>query len=134
MRRGPSERDGYQYALLRVMPNVVRGETLNVGLVLYSRRHRYLRAGTHLDEARLGALGGVDVAALTAHLHGIERIAAGHEKGGRLATLPQSERFGWLVAPASTIVQPSPVHTGLSDDPEAAFAKLFAELVLTPAG
>jgi hypothetical protein len=130
---GPAERDGYVYAVLRVVPSAVRGEALNVGLVLYSRRHQFLRAGTHLDPDRLAALGGVDLDALTAHLHGIERIAAGDPVGGRLAALPQSERFGWLVAPSSTIVQASPVHTGLSDDPEASFAKLFAALVLPPA-
>ena len=118
----------FQYAIVRVVPRVERGEAVNAGVVLFCRRRRFLRARVALDEARLAALApGLDPATLRPHLEALERIAAGDPAGGPVATMEQSERFGWLVAPSSTIVQPSAVHTGLSDDPEAMLAHLFAE-------
>ena len=131
----PHERDAepFAYAILRVVPRVERGEQINAGVVLFCRRRRFLRARVALDEGRLAALApGLDPATVRPHLEALERIAAGDPAGGPVAAMEQSERFGWLVAPSSTIVQPSAVHTGLSDDPEAMLAHLFAELVAPP--
>lgn len=122
----------YQYALWRVVPRIERGEQLNAGVVVFSRRQRFLAARTHLDPARLAALDPeADVDAITANLAERAAVAAGDiAKGGAVAAMEPSERFGWLVAPSSTIIQPSAVHTGLCDDPEACLERLFRELVL----
>jgi hypothetical protein len=122
--------DQYAYAVLRVVPRVERGEQFNAGVVLFCRRRRFLAARVELDERRLAALApGVDPAAVREHLDALVRIAAGDPAGGPVAALEPSERFGWLVAPSSTIIQPSPVHTGVCDDPRAMLDRLFAELV-----
>jgi DUF3037 family protein len=124
------EPEGFAYALLRVVPHVERGEMFNAGVVLFCRRRGFLAARVALDERRLAAIApDVDPAAVRDHLDALVRIAAGDEAGGSVAALPQSERFGWLVAPSSTMVQPSPVHTGLCDDPAAMLDRLFDELV-----
>jgi Protein of unknown function (DUF3037) len=123
-------REPFQYATVRIVPRVERGELVNAGVVLFCRPLRFLGARTRLDEALLAALSpGCDPAAVRPHLAAVERIAAGDEAGGPIARLPQSERFHWLVAPSSTIVQPGPVHTGLTDDPAAELDRLFAALV-----
>ena len=123
--------DPFQYALVRVVPRVERGEALNAGVVLFCRARSYLAARTALDERVLEALApGCQAEEVRPHLRVVEAVAAGDvEAGGAVAALPQSERFHWLTAPASTIVQPSPVHTGLTDDPERELARLFAALV-----
>ena len=122
--------DPFAYAILRVVPRVERGECFNAGVVLFCRRRRYLAARVDLDERRLAALApGLDPANVRPHLEALARIAAGDPAGGAVAALEPWERFGWLVATSSTIVQPSPVHTGLSDDPAAMLDHLFAELV-----
>jgi hypothetical protein len=124
------EPDEFQYAVWRVVPDVERGESLNAGVVLFCRRRGFLAARVSLHEARLAALApGADVAAVARHLGELAAIAAGDPDAGAIARLPQSERFHWLVAPSSTVVQPSPVHTGLCDDPEAILARLFRRLV-----
>jgi Protein of unknown function (DUF3037) len=124
-------REGFAYAILRVVPRVERGEALNVGVVLFSRRHRYLAARTELDEAALAAMApDCDGGEIASHLVALERVAAGDPAGGPIASLPPSERFHWLTAPASTVVQPSAVHTGLTSDPAAELEHLFARLVL----
>ena len=120
----------FQYAIVRVVPRVERGECLNAGVVLFCRPRRFLGARVALDEARLRALApDADVDAVRGHLEAFRRIAAGEPDAGPIAALPASERFHWLVAPASTIIQCSPVHTGLSDDPEAELDRLVARLV-----
>lgn len=125
-----SGRSPFQYAALRVVPRVERGEAVNAGVVLFCRPKRFLGARTHLDEALLTALSpGCDASEVRALLATVERIAAGDPAGGPIAALPQSERFHWLVAPASTIVQSGPVHTGLTSDPQAELGRLFAKLV-----
>jgi hypothetical protein len=122
--------DQFAYAILRVVPRVERGEQLNAGVVLFCRRRRFLAAKVDLDEARLAALApDLDPAQVRAHLEALARIAAGDPAGGPVAKLDASERFGWLVAPSSTIIQPSPVHTGICDDPQAMLDRLFDELV-----
>jgi hypothetical protein len=123
-------RSPYQYAIVRVVPRVERGECLNVGVILLCRPSRFLAAQTVLDARRLAAFApGFDPATLRPHLEAIEAIARGDETAGPIARLGQAERFHWLVAPASTIIQPSPVHTGLTDDPAAELAHLVDALV-----
>jgi hypothetical protein len=123
-------REPFQYATVRIVPRIERGELVNAGVVLFCRPLRFLGARTQLDEALLAALApGCDPAEVRPHLELVERIAAGDEAGGPIARLPQSERFHWLVAPSSTMVQPGPVHTGLSEDPAGELARLFGALV-----
>ncbi len=123
----------FQYALLRVVPSLPRGEALNVGVVLYCRRLGFLGARTSLDRERLRALDPqLDLDDLARHLDGVERVAAGDSDAGPIAALDQSERFGWLSAPASSLVQPSAVHTGLCADAQQTLEHLFAQLVAPP--
>jgi hypothetical protein len=115
---------------VRVVPSVERGERLNAGVVLFCRQRGFLGARVALHEDRLAALSReTDAAAVRRHLEGIVRIAEGDPDGGPIAALSQSERFGWLSAPSSTIVQPSEVHTGLTEDPARTLDDLFEELV-----
>ena len=123
-------RSPYQYAIIRVVPRVDRGECLNAGVVLLCRSKAFIGARTQLDEGRLAALApGTDPATVRPHLDAIERIARGESDGGPMAGLSIAERFHWLVSPASTIIQPSAVHTGLTDDPESELQHLFESLV-----
>ncbi|MFM9107676.1 MAG: DUF3037 domain-containing protein [Chloroflexota bacterium] len=123
----------YAYAVLRLVPHVERGECVNAGIVLHSRPRRYLGIRTGLDEARALALDpALDLEAVRRCLRALELIAAGDPAGGRIAALPAQERFGWLTAPASTIIQPGPIHGGRGDDPAVALDALFARLVLPP--
>jgi hypothetical protein len=128
MTKSPSH--PFQYAIVRVVPRVERGELLNAGVILLCRPKRFLAARTSLDETRLRALApDADVATIRTHLAGIERIARGDQDAGPIARLSQGERFHWLVAPSSTIIQPSEVHTGLCDDPEDELEHLLLRLV-----
>jgi hypothetical protein len=124
-------RDVFQYAVVRVVPRVERGEQLNAGVILLCRSRRFIGARTALDERRLAALApDVDPASIRPHLEAIERIAAGDPSAGPIARLEPAERFHWLVSPASTMIQPSEVHTGFSEDPAAELDHLFESLVL----
>jgi hypothetical protein len=124
------DRAPFQYAIVRVIPRVERGESMNAGVILFCRTRGFLAARVALDERALAVLApGCDPAQVRPHLDALERIAAGDPDGGPLARLPASERFHWLVAPASTIVQSSPVHTGLTTDPAAELDRLFGALV-----
>jgi Protein of unknown function (DUF3037) len=126
----PVDRAPFQYAIVRVVPRVERGEFINAGVVLFCRTRGFLAARTELDEDLLRALApGCDGEGVRAQLHTLESVAAGEEAGGKVAALPPSERFHWLTAPASTIVQTSPVHTGLTTDPQAELDRLFGALV-----
>jgi Protein of unknown function (DUF3037) len=125
-----SPRDPFQYAIVRVVPRVERGEFINAGVVLFCRQRDFLAARIAFDEARLAALShAFDVAEIRSHLDAIVRIAAGEADGGPVAQLEQSERFHWLVAPSSTVIQSSPVHTGLCENPEETLARLVEKLV-----
>jgi hypothetical protein len=120
----------FQYAIVRVVPRVERGECINAGVVLFCRPRRFLAAAVRLDEERLRALApDVDLAAVRGHLEALERIAAGDPEAGPIAALPASERFHWLVAPSSTVIQCSPVHTGMTGDPERELERLVGRLV-----
>jgi hypothetical protein len=120
----------FQYAIVRVVPHGARGECLNAGVVLFCRARGFLEARVAPDEAPLRALApDEDVAAVHGHLDALARIAAGDPEAGPIAALPASERFHWLVSPSSTIIQWSPVHTGLSDDPDGELERLVDQLV-----
>jgi hypothetical protein len=120
----------FQYAIIRVVPRVERGECLNAGVILLCRPRKFLAAKVGLDRARLHALApDVDPATIEGHLAAIERIARGDADAGPIAAFGQGERFHWLVAPSSTVIQPSEVHTGLCDDPLAELEHLVDRLV-----
>jgi Protein of unknown function (DUF3037) len=123
-------RSPFSYAILRVVPRIERGERFNAGVVVFCRQLGFLGAKVALDEQRLAALAPATSAdEVLAHLEALVNVAAGDPDAGAIAELPASERFGWLVAPSSTIIQPSEVHTGLTDDPVATLEALFRELV-----
>lgn len=123
----------FEYALLRVVPRVERGEFINAGVVLYCQDARYLDARVHLDPERLGALDpNLDTETVLAHLEVARRVCEGGHAAGAVGLLPAGQRFGWLVAPRSTVVQPSPVHTGFADDPEEAIEHLLRVMVCAP--
>lgn len=127
------EREAFQYAVLRVVPSEERGECFNAGVVLFCRRLRFLAARVTLDRLRLAVLGPhLDADTLERHLDGLARVAAGEAAAGPLAELEPSERFHWLAAPSSTVIQPSAVHTGLTADPAATLEHLFSRLVAPP--
>lgn len=120
----------YSYALVRVVPRVERGEFLNVGVVLFSRELDFLGARLDVDEARLRSLApDVDTTLVERHLRVFEAICAGSADGGPIAALPKPERFHWLVAPRSTMIQTSPVHVGRSQNVERALEHLLNEFV-----
>jgi hypothetical protein len=119
--------------VIRVVPRVERGECFNAGVVLICRPRRFLAARVWLDAQKLAALApAVDPAEVQPYLDAVVRIAAGDPEAGPIARLAQPERFHWLVSPASTIIQPGPVHTGLCDDPAKMLDHLFQTLVLAP--
>ena len=121
----------FEYAVLRVIPRVERGECINAGVVLYCQVDSFLDARVHLDADRLKALDPhADLEAVRAHLEAVRSVCAGGPKAGTVGRLPLRERFGFLVAPRSTVVQPSEVHTGLTDDPEAELERLLRSMVL----
>jgi hypothetical protein len=134
----PARRDGgadggrrpFEYAIVRVVPRVERGESLNAGIVLMSRPHRFLAARVELDDRLLAAMApDCDPDVVRAHLDAIVRVAAGDAGAGPIAALSMPERFHWLVAPSSTVIQPSEVHSGLCDDPAEELDHLFERLV-----
>ncbi|MEU6065125.1 MULTISPECIES: DUF3037 domain-containing protein [Streptomyces] len=123
-------RDVFEYALLRVVPRVERGECINAGVVVYCRAQGYIGARTHLDEARLLALDpDADVSGVRAALGAVEGVCGGGAAAGPAARDDAGRRFRWLIAPRSTIVQPGPVHTGLTTDPAAEAQRLLDLLV-----
>jgi hypothetical protein len=125
-----SRGEPFAYALLRVMPRADRGEAINVGVVLFCRTANFLALRWALPLQRLRALDStLEIDSLESQLRALEAIARGDRAGGSVAQQPPSERFHWLVAPASTIVVPGEVHTGISDDPQRTLAQLFEKLV-----
>ena len=126
----------FAYVILRVVPSVERGERINVGVVVFCRQRRFLGVRWALDGERLAAVGCADrarraelEAELGGHLRALARVVEGDAGAGPIAALDQSDRFGWLAAPSSTVVQPSEVHTGLCVDPLQTLEALFARLV-----
>jgi Protein of unknown function (DUF3037) len=126
-------RSSFDYAVIRVVPRVDRGEFINAGIVLYCLSQDFLGARIELDEERLRALDpDVELATVRDHLCAFERVCRGGAEGGPIGRLSQKERFHWLVAPRSTIIQVSPVHSGLADDPQAALEHLMDRMVRPP--
>jgi hypothetical protein len=120
----------YSYAIVRVVPRVERGEFLNVGVVLFGREQSFLKARFELDPERLRSLApDVDLPTIERHLATFQAICDGQPSGGPIAALPAPERFHWLVAPRSTMIQMSPVHIGRSAEPAQALADLLNEFV-----
>jgi hypothetical protein len=119
----------FDYATLRVVPRVERQEFLNIGVIVLCRENKFLAAKVHIDEPRLRALyPAIDLEAVRLHAEAVVRIAEGDLAAGPIARLSQSERFHWLTSPRSTIIQPSPVHTGLCDETTELVARLYAQL------
>lgn len=126
-------RHAFEYAVLRLVPRVEREEFVNVGVVLLCRTRRFLDAQIVLDEPRLYALApGLDLILVREQLDHLTLICAGGAKAGSLGELPLQERFRWLVAPRSTIIQSSPVHCGLTSDPQHALTRLVQTMVALP--
>jgi hypothetical protein len=124
------ERAAFDYALIRVVPRVEREEFLNAGAVIYCPARRFLAARVELDRSRLAALdASLDLDLLEQHLQAIPAICAGDVRAGPMACLTHSERFHWVVAPRSTVVQTSPVHAGLTDDPARELEHLIETMV-----
>jgi hypothetical protein len=120
----------YDYAIVRVVPRVDRGELINVGVILSCPALDFLDARIELDAARLRALDpSVDVDAMLANLEMIPRVCRGGADAGPIGEMPQRSRFHWLVSPRSTIIQLSPVHTGRTSDPERALQRLLDTMV-----
>jgi hypothetical protein len=128
-----AHRNPFQYAVIRIVPRVEREECFNAGIVLLCRPRRFLAARVELDEDLLAAFAPDPLPAdVRPHLDALVRIAAGDPTAGPIAALSQPQRFHWLSAPSSTIIQPGPVHTGLCDDPADMLDHLFDTLVARP--
>ena len=122
--------NSYDYALIRLVPSVERGECLNVGVILFCRTLGFLGAHIHLNATRALALSpDLDLAAIQQQLDTMMLICEGGPEAGDLGKMSQSERFQWLVSPRSTVIQISPVHEGVGDDPEAALEHLLKTMV-----
>ena len=120
----------YFYTVLRVVPRIERGERVNAGIVLFSRSLRYLGMRWTLDPWKLEALSeATDPDFVESQLAAMAAVACGAADGGPMARMDLAERFHWLAAPSSTMIQPSPVHTGVTSNPAATLDRLFAELV-----
>ena len=124
----------YDYAVIRVVPRVERAEFVNVGIILWCQDETFLEARIELDEGRLLALApDLDIAAVRAHLATIPAICAGGDGAGPIGKLSRRERFDWLTAPRSTMIQTSPVHAGRCADPRAAIEHLLDRMVRSQA-
>ena len=125
-----SARLAFDYALIQIVPRVDRDERLNAGVVLFCPAAGFLGGRIALDEARLRALApAADLRAIAAQLEAVRAVCAGDPEAGPIARLSASERFHWLTAPRSTVVQPSLAHAGLCEDPAVALEGLFASAV-----
>lgn len=122
----------FDYAAIRVVPRVEREEFLNAGMILFCPERKFLGVRTHLDAERLRALWPtIDIEEIRRHLEAFVRVAEGSPDAGPIARLSQRERFHWLVAPRSTIIQVSAVHSGICEEPLAKLEQLFETLVAT---
>ncbi len=121
----------FDYAVIRVVPHVEREEFINAGVIVFCRTLRYLDARVALDRGRLAALApDVSPVEVQEHLDALVRICRGEPSGGPISLLPPAERFHWLVAPRSTVIQTSEVHSGLTQDPEGSLNHLFETMVM----
>jgi hypothetical protein len=121
----------FEYAVVRLVPKVEREEFLNIGVILFSKRKKFLGIRYQIDEAKVTAFSKeVDVAMIYRYLHAWEAVCAGGRQGGKIGELDMASRFRWLVAARSTIIQSSPTHPGLCNDPEAVLERLYQRYVL----
>ncbi|MCA0144419.1 DUF3037 domain-containing protein [Blastococcus sp. LR1] len=128
-------RDTFEYAVLRVVPRIERGESLNAGVLVYCRQRDYLGSKLYLDADRLRALDPTaDPAAIGRALQAAADVCAADPGAGAAGREALGSRFRWLTAPRSTVIQPGPVHTGLTTDPEAETERLLGLLVLPVPG
>ena len=119
----------FDYAVIRVVPRVEREEFVNAGVIVFCLERNFLAARVYVDDERLKALWPeIDVDLVQRHLEAFPRISAGDPSAGPIARLSLRERFHWLVSPRSTIIQVSPVHTGICESPEQALDRLFERL------
>ena len=126
-------RSSFDYVVVRVVPRVEREEFINVGVILFCRTQRFLDAQIELDAHRLRALWpDIDPGLVQSHLDIIPRVCSGGPDAGPIGQLPQTERFNWLAAPRSSVIQMSPVHSGLCTDPQTTLQRLFETLVRLP--
>lgn len=120
----------YQYVVLRLVPRVDREEFVNVGIVLYCQQADYLAAATHVDRVRLAAVDPtLDLDTVAAHLGAVEAVCRGDQSAGEAGQKPPGTRFGFLTAPRSTVVQPGPIHGGITADPQRQLEHLMDRLV-----
>nr|WP_107830654.1 DUF3037 domain-containing protein [Mucilaginibacter yixingensis] len=125
------ERYLFEYAVVRIVPRVEREEFINVGVILYCPKRKFLSCMSTLNEQRLGCFTTViDIDEIKQHLHAFGQICCGSKDGGAIARLDDASRFRWLTATRSTVVQSSKVHPGLCVDPQETLEKLHRELVL----
>jgi len=120
------DRNSFDYAGIRIVPFVERQEFINVGVILYCKRSDYLEAIIDFDLSRIKAFAPKsDLQMIDSQLQAILTVCSGHSDAGYFSTLSKSERFHWLVSPSSTIIQASPVHCGIGDDPSSALKELY---------
>lgn len=121
----------FEYAVIRVVPHVEREEFVNVGVILFCSRLKFLQTRVHLHEAKIKALcEKIDIEEIRNHITSFEKICAGGPDSGPIGKLSQAERFRWLTATRSTVLQTSKVHPGLCPDPLELIERLFAQFVL----
>ena len=121
----------FEYAVIRVVPRVEREEFLNIGVIVYCAKQKFLEARYHLDENRLqSCYGGLDINELKEHLCSFERICKADAAAGPIGKLDMASRFRWLTATRSTVLQTSKVHPGMTEHALATLEKLFGQMVL----
>jgi hypothetical protein len=121
----------FEYAVVRLVPRVEREEFLNIGVILFSKRKKFLGIRYQIDEAKVSVFSKeVDVDMIRRYLKAWEAVCAGDRQGGKIGELDMASRFRWLVAARSTIIQSSPTHPGLCHDPEAVLERLYQRYVL----
>ncbi len=121
----------YEYAVIRIVPRVERGEFINVGVILFCRDAKFLKMKYEVNSKKLLALNPkADIDKLDSLMHAFEKICCGETKAGSIAGLKMADRFRWLTAQRSTMIQVSEVHPGLANDPEKKLEQLFEQLVL----
>ncbi len=128
-----NESAAFEYAVIRIVPNEARGEFINAGVILYCPDKKFLQARIAFDTTRLAALAPtINPLHVQEHLAAILKVCAGSKDAGALGALSLAERFRWLTSPRNTLIQTSPVHTGLTDDPTKTLEHLVATLVVAP--